>query len=107
LTFQVYVELTFLSYWPIFFQNWPNLFDVLGGKQSRDLATLRPSEKPSGKRAHDYSSGTLLYNLFLYELYPAYLTVGWISLQAISGGTLPPLLAPMFLKVILASSTEQ
>jgi hypothetical protein len=30
----------FLSNCSTFFQNWPNFFDVLAGKQFRDLATL-------------------------------------------------------------------
>ncbi len=36
----MYVELTFLSNWPNFFQNWQNYFDTLAGKQFRDMAAL-------------------------------------------------------------------
>ncbi len=38
---RVNIELAFLLNSPSFFQNWPNFFDVLAGKQFRDLATRR------------------------------------------------------------------
>jgi hypothetical protein len=48
LTLHVYVEFTFLSNWPNFFQNWLNFFVLLAGKQFRGLATLHATPIQDG-----------------------------------------------------------
>jgi hypothetical protein len=40
LTLWLKAAMMFLWHWLNFFQNWPDFFGVLAGKQFRDLATL-------------------------------------------------------------------
>jgi hypothetical protein len=53
----VNIELAFLLNSPSFFQNWPNFFDVLVGKQFRDLAT--PQWYLPGGRKGGYVNGLI------------------------------------------------